>query len=237
MSFPTAENKKYTGFYNKLFREKLFRTSSDVINLENIYETFCVTILWILIIILLNIPEGYSPYIFSISTGVFTLFMFTYCKDTELKPGVASYTITATSFGIMLNIITHTLNSFCFNVYIFMSFYCIYYEIIMADKKKLMDMASKKLLLKSIPMTLCLIIFAIYNITNILALTTTMWTILIMLFVGVFIVSYNAVTILRDCLPISIKDNIDTSYAHLYCLILITLPFSWVVDAIETARS
>ena len=237
MSFSTADNKKYTGFYNKLFREKLFRTSNDVINLDNIYETFCVTLLWILILVLFNIPEAYSMYIFAASTSICITFMLTYCRDTELKPGVASYAITATSFGIMLNIITHALNSFCFNAYIFMSFYCIYYEIIMADKKKITDMASKKMLLKCIPMTLCLIVFILYNITSILALTATMWITLFMLFIGLFIVTYNAVVILRDCLPISVKDNIDISYTRLYCLILITLPFLWVVDAVETARN
>lgn len=237
MSFSTADNKKYTGFYNKLFREKLFRTSNDIVNLDNIYETFCVTLLWILVLVSLNIPEAYSMYIFAISTSIFITFILTCCRDTELKPGFASYVIAATSFGIMLNIITHILNSFCFDAYIFMSFYCIYYEIIMAGNKKITDMASKKMLLKCVPMTLCLIVFVLYNIASILALTTTMWVALFMLFIGLFIVTYNAVIILRDCLPISIKDSIDISYTHLYCLILITLPFLWVVDAVETARN
>lgn len=233
----TAENKKYTGFYNKLFREKLFRTSNDIINLEDIYNTFNLTLLWILILTLVNIPQEYSMYVFMVSTSIFITFILTYCKNTELKPGTASYGITVTTFGIMLNVIMSTINSFCFDAYIFMCFYCMYYEIIMADKKEITDLASKKLLLKTVPMTLCLIIFVLYNIGNILTLNTTMWISLLMMFVGTFIVAYNAVVILRDCFPVSVGDKIDASYRHLYCLMLVTLPFLWVVDAVETARS
>lgn len=228
---------KNTGFYNKLFREKLFRTSNNVISADTIYETFCATLIYLFIILQLNIPAEYSMFVFTVSTSIFLTFMLTYCRHTEIKAGTASYAMLVTTFGITLNIIINTLNSFCFNAYIFLCFYCIYYEIIMADKKIFTDLASKKMLLRLVPMTLCLVIFVLYNITNILTLNTAMWITLVMLFIGLFIVTYNAVVILRDCLSISITDGIDVSYTHLYCIMLITLPFMWVVDAVETARN